>query len=37
MVDMSKVVKIEWGIVSLDFKNDMILIGTRGGEIVETK
>lgn len=34
---MSKLVKVEWGIVSLDYKNDMILIGTKGGEIVETK
>jgi hypothetical protein len=37
MVDLSKLLKIEWGIVSLDFKNDMLLIGTKGGEIIETK
>lgn len=37
MCDLSKLIKIEWGIISLDYKNDLLLIGTKGGEIIETK
>lgn len=37
MADLTKLEKFNPAIVSLDLKNDMILLGTKGSEIIEMK